>query len=99
MKDSGRPAASPKLAPITVRVPAAINYLGISRSKLYELISAGEIETIKVGGCTLVPVASLAEFIERMRSAQQQSTPKRSSELPGEPRDGKRSRRGAPAAD
>ena len=30
---------------------------GISRSKLYELIAAGEVVTVKVGSMALVPVA------------------------------------------
>lgn len=60
-----------ELGPITVRVSGAFRILGIGRSKLYELISAGEIETIKVGRCTLVLVASLADFVERRRRAPQ----------------------------
>jgi excisionase family DNA binding protein len=50
-------------APITVRIREACRLTGIGRSKLYELIAAGEIETIKVGTITLVPVASLMHFL------------------------------------
>jgi excisionase family DNA binding protein len=46
-----------------VRIPEACRLTGIGRSKLYELIRAGEIRTIKVGTITLVPVASLSEFL------------------------------------
>jgi len=45
--------------PMTVRIPTAIKLTGIGRSKLYQLIAAGEIETVKVGASTLVSVASL----------------------------------------
>jgi len=38
---------------------------GIGRSKFYELIAAGDIETIKVGTIRLVPVASLIAFLQR----------------------------------
>jgi excisionase family DNA binding protein len=51
--------------PITVRIPEACRLTGIGRSKLYELISAGEIEIVKIGTITLVPVASLARFLQR----------------------------------
>jgi excisionase family DNA binding protein len=51
--------------PITVRVREACRLSGIGRSKLYELIAAGEIETIKVGTITLVPVISLTRFLQR----------------------------------
>jgi excisionase family DNA binding protein len=52
-------------APITVRVREASRLTGIGRSKLYELIAAGEIEIIKVGTITLIPVAALTRFLQR----------------------------------
>ena len=55
------------LEPLTVRIPVAVQLTGIGRSKLYELISAGEIETAKVGASTLITVASLRKFIQRQR--------------------------------
>ncbi len=54
--------------PITVRVREACRLTGIGRSKLYELIAAGEIEIVKVGTITLVPVASLTSFLQRSGS-------------------------------
>ena len=51
--------------PLSVRVPQAATMLGIGRSKLYELIAADEIDTIKVGTITLIPMASLKSFLER----------------------------------
>lgn len=42
---------------------------GLSRSHLYKLIKSGDIEIAKVGGATLVLVASLETFIERQRKA------------------------------
>lgn len=55
----------PALLPITVRVPKAVELTGLSRTKLYELIKAKEIEVIKVGSSTLIVVASLHQFVER----------------------------------
>ena len=51
--------------PITVRIAEACRLTGIGRSKLYELIADGEIHVVKVGAITLVPVASLMDFIQR----------------------------------
>jgi excisionase family DNA binding protein len=51
--------------PLTVRIRDACRLTGIGRSKLYELIAAGEIEVIKVGAITLVPVSSLTRFLRR----------------------------------
>lgn len=51
--------------PLTVRIREACRLTGIGRSKLYELIAAGELEVIKVGTITLVPVSSLTSFLRR----------------------------------
>ena len=53
--------------PITVRINEACRLTGIGRSKLYQLIQAGEIEIIKVGTITLVPVVSLTAFLDARR--------------------------------
>lgn len=49
---------------ITVRIREACRITGIGRSKLYELISEGEIAAVKVGTMTLIPVAGLRAFVE-----------------------------------
>jgi excisionase family DNA binding protein len=52
------------LQPLTVRIKEACRMTGIGRSKLYELIADGEIEIVKIGAITLVPVAGLQAFLE-----------------------------------
>jgi excisionase family DNA binding protein len=59
------PTEPPTAIPLTVRVKEACRLTGIGRSKLYELIAADEIDTIKVGTITLIPMASLKLFLER----------------------------------
>ena len=44
-------------------VAEAAHALGISRSKLYQFIAAGEIRTIHIGRLCKVPVEALDEFI------------------------------------
>ncbi|NJM49701.1 MAG: helix-turn-helix domain-containing protein [Sphingomonadales bacterium] len=58
-------ALSLPLEPITVRIPVAVQLTGIGRSKIYELISSGDIETVKVGASTLITVASLKRLIKK----------------------------------
>lgn len=48
--------------PLTVRISTAVQLTGISRSRLYELIQSGELETVKVGRSTLIPYRSLREL-------------------------------------
>jgi excisionase family DNA binding protein len=61
----GLPEGAVFSRPLTVRIPEACRLTGIGRSKLYELIAAGEIEVVKVGAITLVPVSSLTSFLRR----------------------------------
>jgi excisionase family DNA binding protein len=56
-----------QIAPLSVRIKEACRMTGIGRSKLYELIAAGDIEVIKVGSMTLVPVDALREFLDARR--------------------------------
>ena len=56
------PAGSP-LDPLTVRIAEAVRLTGLCRSKIYELIASGDIETVKVGRCTLIPMASLRALV------------------------------------
>lgn len=60
--------ASSLAEPISVRVPEAVRMTGLSRSRLYELMKAGDIRYSKVGRSTLVLVDSLRSFVEERRS-------------------------------
>lgn len=55
------------IAPITVRIPAAIQMTGIGRSKLYELIAEGAIDVVKIGTATLITVESLHRLMAQNR--------------------------------
>jgi excisionase family DNA binding protein len=55
------------MEPIAVRILEAVRLTGIGRSKLYELIASGDIDTVKIGSCTLIPIASLHGLIERAK--------------------------------
>ena len=47
------------------RPAEAAQAIGVSRSRVYELINSGEIPSLKVGGVRRVPVDKLREWIER----------------------------------
>ena len=53
---------------ICVRVNDAARMIGVGRTKLYELISSGELETVKLGKATRVTTASLHKLVERHRA-------------------------------
>ena len=50
---------------LSVRVGEASRMIGIGRTKIYELIKAGDLETVKIGRTTLVTMRSLRRLIER----------------------------------
>lgn len=61
---TGKSKVEVPLEPMAVRIPVAIQLTGIGRSKLYELIRAGELETVKIGTATLVKVPSLRRLVQ-----------------------------------
>jgi len=61
--------APPPPDPICVRVNDAARMIGVGRTKLYELIAAGEVETVKLGKSTRITTASLHDLVRRQREA------------------------------
>lgn len=48
---------------LLVSVPEAAKALGVSRTVLYDLISSGDLTTVRIGRRRLVPVATLMDFV------------------------------------
>lgn len=65
--EAGHLAFPSSIEPISMRIPEACRFTGISRSTLYLLISRGEVEIIKLGATTLVLTDSLRGLIESRR--------------------------------
>lgn len=64
MKDIRDPAgALSRTPPLTVTVREALALIGIGRTRFYELVSAGQITTIKIGRRRLVHVDSLRRLV------------------------------------
>jgi excisionase family DNA binding protein len=51
---------------LLLTVPEAAEALGISRSKLYQLLSAGFIRSIRIDGSRRVPVDALTAYINQL---------------------------------
>jgi excisionase family DNA binding protein len=54
------------------QVSEAVELTGIGRSKLYELMGSGELESVKCGKRRLIPAEALMAFVERLRAEQRQ---------------------------
>lgn len=44
--------------------------LGIGRTKVYELMAAGALRSVKIGRARRVPASALAEFVARLAAEQ-----------------------------
>ena len=54
---------------VLLRPREAADALGISRSKLYELLRAGEVESVCIARSRRVPVDALNDYVARLRMA------------------------------
>ena len=64
--DHLRPIACP-VAPLLVTPLQAAGLLGISRSKMYALVKAGEIHSLTIGAARRIPYSDLVDYVERRR--------------------------------
>lgn len=55
--------------PLLLRPEEAAQVLGISRSRFYELMSAGEVDSVKIGSSRRVTREALEHYVERLVSA------------------------------
>lgn len=53
------------IEPISVRIATAVQLTGISRSRIYELIESGDLDTVKIGRSTFIPFKSLKRLFEK----------------------------------
>jgi len=51
------------MEPRLYRVSEAVCVIGLSRSKVYELIRAGRLRSVKEGRRRLIPASAIAEYI------------------------------------
>jgi hypothetical protein len=65
---------------ITATIPEFRRLSGISRSRIYELLDAGEIESVYIGARRLIVVDSYRGLIERQREVHRQKPSSRASD-------------------
>jgi excisionase family DNA binding protein len=56
--------------PLLLRPTEAAQLLGISRSKLYELLNAGELPVIHIGQAARIPLAQLRDWVNQQLPAE-----------------------------
>ena len=64
---AGQQVAGEHAPAVCVRVDRAMRMLDIDKTKLYQLMGAGELKRIRIGRRTLVLQASIDSLVERLR--------------------------------
>ena len=54
--------------PLLLTLKEAGEALRLGRAKLYELMAAGELRSVKIGGARRIPVSALQEFVDRLEA-------------------------------
>lgn len=57
------------MEPVTVTIDGAKKALGIGTTKIYELIGAGKLRTVKLGRRTLVRTDSIRNLVDTLEAA------------------------------
>jgi hypothetical protein len=65
--DGGLPGSGGATIPITATIPEFRRISGISRSRIYELLDAGELQSVHIGVRRLIIIKSYLDLIERQR--------------------------------
>jgi len=68
--EAHKPSAYIPIDKMAYRVPEAAHTLAISRSRLYQLVAAGEIRILKDGARTLILRAELEGYLDRLSARQ-----------------------------
>lgn len=53
------------MEPVTVTIEGARKATGLGTTKIYELINAGQLRTVKVGRRTLIKIASIHALVDQ----------------------------------
>ena len=73
--------------PLLLTAEQAAESLAICRTKVYELLRNGELESVQIGASRRIPSAALSEYVERLRAqtkAVSASIPPHQTVPPGE---------------
>ena len=62
-----KPGGGSVSLPVLLSVKQVAQSLGVSRSKVYELIASHELEAFRPGGRIRIPTRAVAELLERTR--------------------------------
>lgn len=62
------PPPTPNTTPIFVSIKEAAHLLNLSRSRVYELMDAGAIESTRIGRRRVIPTTALHDFAAKLQA-------------------------------
>jgi excisionase family DNA binding protein len=71
--------------PLAYTLREACEAIRVGRTKFYELLAAGDIKAVALGGKTLIPRASLEAYLAQLPPIPLQKGPSRPVRTPGRP--------------
>lgn len=60
---------------LLLSVEQAAEVLSIKRTKMYELVGAGKVESVMIGKLRRIPTSALADYVTRLRAAAHEPSP------------------------
>ncbi|MFC2153115.1 helix-turn-helix domain-containing protein [Actinomycetota bacterium] len=66
-QDASTEGEEDEVEPLLYTTDEAARVVGIGRSKLYELMAAGKIESVHIGRSRRIPAEALADFVAALR--------------------------------
>ena len=77
-----------RMKPLLLTAEQAGVSLAVCRTKVYELLRTGELESIQIGSSRRIPTAALEAYIERLTQKSQPAAPSGSAQetIPHQPR-------------
>jgi excisionase family DNA binding protein len=64
---SGSDENGRRIAPLLLKPEEAAEALAIARTRVYQLMRAGELRSVKIGKVRRIPLAALAAYVERLQ--------------------------------
>lgn len=53
-----------------LRIPECMETLGLGRSKVYELVTSGELRAIRIGRAVRIPASEVERFVAKLQAEQ-----------------------------
>jgi excisionase family DNA binding protein len=60
---------SPVTGPLLLTAEQVATALSICRTKVYELIRTGQLESVQIGSSRRIPVDAVSDYVERLRAS------------------------------